>query len=96
MNAGLSEVLQGGLPPGFTYQIYAIQLISAKSSREVTLLENGKTRWRGWVQQKQPIRIDFGGTGWRLEPGSSLDIITSGTMKLDVNFLQWGILRVGT
>jgi len=79
------------LPPGLQYKIYAMDLVSLKGSKEVTLLENGEIRWKGWIKQKQnPVRLDFGNTGWELE---ILDVETSGKMTLIVNLLQWGILQ---
>ena len=88
--AGLTELLPA-LSNG-TWQIYALQLVSAKKTRTLSLFEGPDKRWQGEVQQDTNIRIDFGSTGWRLKPNTPLMINSSGSLTLDVNILQYGIL----
>ena len=88
--AGLTEILPS--IPGVGYKIFAVQLVSAKTARELTLYEGIDKRWSGKIQSGANIRIDFGNTGWELKPNTPLLISTSGTLTLDVNVLQYGLL----
>jgi hypothetical protein len=89
----LTTLLDTLVQPKARYKIYAMQLVSTKSTRVITILENDLPRWQGTLPQKGNIRIDFGSTGWELEPGSELIIGASGKLTMDVNILQWGILQ---
>jgi hypothetical protein len=87
--AGLTEILPA-IPK--RYRIFALQLVSAKSTREVSLFEGIHKRWQGEIQSDTNIRIDFGNTAWTIPENTPLIIETSGSLTLDVNVLQFGIL----
>jgi hypothetical protein len=88
--AGLTEILPA--VPNFRYKIFALQLVCAKSTRDVTLLEGINKRWQGEVQNNTHIRIDFGNNGWEFPENTPLLVNTSGSLTLDVNILQFGLL----
>jgi len=87
--AGLTELLPAS---SGRYKIYTIQFISAKSTRELTLFEGVHARWQGELQQDTELRIDFGNLGWEFKPNTPLFLNTSGSLTLDVNLLQYGLL----
>ena len=87
--AGLTEILPA-IPR--RYKIFALQLVSAKSTREVSLFEGIHKRWQGEIQSDTNIRIDVGNNGWEFPRNTPLIIETSGSLTLDVNVLQFGIL----
>jgi hypothetical protein len=94
--AGLTNILPNTLPPNFCYRIYALDLSAVKSTREVSLEESGIKRWSGIMKQQTNWRLDFGPAGWTIGHGNTLDVVTSGKLKLDINLLQWGIIEIRT
>jgi hypothetical protein len=88
--AGLTEILPA--LPNNRYKIFALQLVSANRTREISLFEGINKRWQGEIQSNTNIRIDIGNTGWDLSINTPLLINTSGSLTLDVNVLQYGIL----
>ena len=92
-NNGLTNILPA-LPAGQIYKIYAIQLVSTRRSRVVTLLENDVERWRGWIQQRTDKTLNFGNMGWDLAEHAELNFHSQGSITMNVNILQWCIVDV--